>query len=283
MTLANELFLIVGGIITGILAGLLGSGGGFLCVPLLLTLNYTPIQAIGTSTLAVSIISISGSIQNSRMGYFSLIPVLAMGLPTLLTTQVGVHIISSIKPYLLLTLFGATLLLLIYLTDLRKKIVASKKDSVPQAFNLALSEPGSVPSSYASAHAPARKTNLTLSRLMTGSLAGLYAGFSGGGAGVVLVPLQILILGESLKAAIQNSVGVNIIISTSSWLGHASLGNVLFTEGILLGIGGSLGAIVGTRTLPKLSDKTISLAFRSLVIYLSLYMFWKAWRSYQGL
>lgn len=67
----NWLILATGGLFSGILAGLLGIGGGTVLVPLLVTLGYAPIQAVATSSLAILVTSISGSIQNWRMGYFN--------------------------------------------------------------------------------------------------------------------------------------------------------------------------------------------------------------------
>lgn len=266
MTPINELALIIGGVVSGTLAGLLGAGGGFLCFPLLLALNYPPILALGTSTLAVSVIAISGSIQNSRMGYFNPKRVIYIGIPALITTPISAYAVSQVKPYLLLITFGVLLLLLIYLVQLRKRLIVSTTGSI----------------AYTQKKLPYWQS-FTTKRVITGSLAGLFAGMVGGGSGSLLVPLQMLLLNESIKVAIQTSVGVNIITSTSAWVSHASRGNVLFTEGLLLGIGGVLGAQIGTRFLPKLPEKVVSQAFNGLIILLSIYIFWKAWRSYQGL
>jgi uncharacterized membrane protein YfcA len=125
--LINELALLVGGLIAGILAGLLGSGGGFLTVPLMLAFNYSPIQTIGTTGLAVSITAISGSIQNSYMGYFSLKRVLSIGIPALVATQVSVHIANKIEPYVLLAVCGVLMLLMIYLVELRRQLIERAK------------------------------------------------------------------------------------------------------------------------------------------------------------
>ncbi len=71
MIIGSLLILASGGFLSGILAGLLGIGGGFVTVSLLISLGYTPIQAIATSTLVIVITSISGTFQNWRMGYFN--------------------------------------------------------------------------------------------------------------------------------------------------------------------------------------------------------------------
>jgi hypothetical protein len=97
-----------------------------------------------------------------------------------------------------------------------------------------------------------------------------------------MVPLQILLLGETIKTAIQTSLGVIVITAISACAGHALRGNVLWVEGLLLGAGGFLGAQISTRFLPKLPDHVVSLAFRSLLAILSIYVFYQAWQNYNS-
>ncbi|WAL59264.1 sulfite exporter TauE/SafE family protein [Thermocoleostomius sinensis] len=274
MNLPHELILAVGGLLSGILAGLLGAGGGVLCVPLLIALDYTPIQALGTSCLAVAIISISGSIQNSRMGYFSVQRVVLIGMPALITTQISAYAVSQVAPHVLLILFGSIMLLLTYLVKLRKQLIQRTKQYAKDSLIYA--------KKYAEQTVPGWVRSNVVKRIATGTVAGFFAGMVGGGSGTLLVPLQMLILEESIKLAIQTSVGVNIITSLSASASHASRGNVLLLPGLLLGIGGFLGAQMGTRFLPKLPDKTVSFAFNTLVVALSIYLFWKAWNLYYG-
>jgi hypothetical protein len=259
MIAANWLTLAIGGLISGIMAGLLGIGGGVILVPLLVTLGYAPVQAVATSSLAILITSVSGSVQNWRMGYLGFKRVVYLGLPALVTAQIGVYLASRIAPYLLLTLFGILLLVNIYLVELRKQLTDKRGDPQGQKFNP------------------------VLSRLATGGAAGILAGLFGVGGGVIMVPLQMLLLGEQIKVAIQTSLGVIMMTAVSACIGHGAEGNILFVEGILLGIGGLLGAQFSTRTLPKLSDEVVSLVFRIFLGILSIYMFWKAWSIYQSL
>lgn len=57
--------LIIGGGIVGVLSGLLGVGGGFLIIPLLLTLSsITMAQAVSTSLVIITVISSSGFISH---------------------------------------------------------------------------------------------------------------------------------------------------------------------------------------------------------------------------
>lgn len=255
---ANWFILAIGGLFSGILAGLLGIGGGTVLVPLLVASGYAPVQAVATSSLAILLTSLSGTLQNWRMGYFNGKQVVYLGFPALATAQIGVYFASRIPPYCLLTAFGLLLLLNIYLVDLRKRLVAE----------------GS-PASHS-------EINPTIARLGTGGAAGILAGLFGVGGGVIMVPLQILLLGENIKTAIQTSLGVIVITAISACIGHTLAGNVLPLEGLLLGIGGLLGAQVSTRFLPKLPDAIVSLIFRGFLGMLSLYIFWQAWQSYSS-
>lgn len=249
------LILSVAGLFSGVLAGFLGIGGGTVLVPFLVAMGYQPIQAVATSSLAILITSLSGSIQNWRMGKFDVKRVFAIGLPALLTAQFGVFLSAIIPDYILLTSFGLLLILNIYLVDLRQRIISNKLRKKQLKFN----------SFFA--------------RICTGSAAGILAGLFGVGGGVIMVPLQMLLLGEPIKIAIQTSLGVVVITAISACIGHALNGNVLFIEGMILGVGGLIGAQISTRMLPKLPDKFISLAFRTLLGILAIYVFWKAWQS----
>ena len=261
MVAINFLSLLVlggGGLVSGILAGLLGIGGGVILVPLLVTLGYTPVQAVATSSLTILVTSISGSVQNWRMGYFDFKRVIYLGLPALVTAQIGVYLASRVAPYLLLFLFGVLLLINVYLVELRKRL--SVKSEATKALQF----------------------NPVLSRLGTGGAAGILAGLFGVGGGVIMVPLQMLLLGEPIKVAIQTSLGVIVLTAVSASMGHTLAGNVLFIQGILLGIGGLLGAQISTRTLPKLPDRTVSLIFRIFLGILAGYIFSQAWTNYQS-
>ncbi|MCL1463246.1 sulfite exporter TauE/SafE family protein [Argonema galeatum] len=274
------LILAVAGLFAGILAGFLGIGGGTVLVPFLVALNYTPVQAVGTSSLSILITAISGSIQNWRMGFLSFQKVLAIGFPAVVTAQIGTYIATNIRPYFLLVAFGLLLLLNIYLVNLRQHLTAKEIAS-----STAEEEVSNSPSEIPNPHSQAEVWELTkiqnsVARIATGGAAGILAGLFGVGGGVIMVPLQILLLGETIKTAIQTSLGVIIITAISACAGHALRGNVLLSEGLMLGFGGFLGAQISTRFLPKLSDEIVSLAFRTLLGVLSIYVFWQAWQSY---
>ncbi|WP_416676683.1 sulfite exporter TauE/SafE family protein [Egbenema bharatensis] len=254
---ANGILLALGGIFSGVLAGFLGIGGGVVLVPIMVALGFIPVQAVATSSLAILVTSIAGSIQNWRMGFFDTRRVLLLGFPAVITAQIGAYLAGLFVPYLLLAAFGVLLLLNIYLVEMRKRIIARGGDSTKLFSPLA-------------------------ARLITGGLAGFLAGLFGVGGGVIMVPLQILLLGEPIKTAIQTSLGVIVITAISSCLGHMIAGNVLFVPGLILGFGGLIGVQFSTRFLPKLPDSAVSFAFRAMLAMLSVYIFVQAWQNYIG-
>ncbi len=256
--LGEILILIVSGLGSGLLAGILGIGGGTVLVPLLLTLNYTSLQAIATSSLAIVITSSSGSIQNWRMGYLNFQRVILLGIPAIITAQLGVIVANRIPEFVLLTAFACLLVFNIFLSNLRRQLVTTSH----QSSEARLSEKSAC--------------------LLTGGMGGFLAGLFGIGGGVIMVPLQMLLLQEKIKVAIQTSLGVIVITSISSCFGHALNNNVVWLVGIILGFGGLIGVQISTRFLPKLPEKVVRFCFYGMLAMLSVYTFWKAWNVYSA-
>lgn len=256
VAVAQIFALIASGLVAGVLAGLLGIGGGTVMVPILLALGYDPLQSVATSSLAIIVTSLSGSWQNWRMGYLDFRRVLWLGLPAIATAQLGVVAANYLPPRLLLIAFAGLLALNVYLVTLRKKLArqGSAEDAPPQEMNPAVA------------------------RVVTGAIAGLMAGLLGVGGGVIMVPLQMALLKEPIKLAIQTSLGVVVLTAIASTLGHATQGNVVWVAGLLLGGGGLVSAQLSSRTLPKLPDQWVSLLFRSLLMVLIVYTLWQAWQ-----
>ena len=248
----NWLILVGFGLFSGSLAGLLGIGGGTVLVPMIVALGYVPAKAVATSSLVIFVTALSGSIQNYLMGKIGWQKVLLLGLPSLLTAQIGAFFVNKIPPNILLFSFGVLLIVNIFLALLRKRLIKRK---------VGVKNPSKNP---------------LLVRIFTGSAAGLLAGLFGVGGGIIMVPLQMLLLAENIKTAIQTSLGVIVLTSLSACIGHAYQGNVLWIQGLVLGFGGLLGAQISTRFLPKLPDRVVGWCFNLLLITLAIYTFWKA-------
>ncbi len=248
------LFLLLGGLVAGLLSGILGIGGGSILVPLMVYLGFAPINAIATSSWAILLTSLSGSIQNWRMGYLNWAQISSLGLPAIITAQLGVTLARYIPPHGLLFGFAALMLTNIYLVSLKQQVVESSLIDAPTATSFT-------------------KWHKIRSNTLTGSIAGLVGGLVGVGGGAIIVPLQMILLKKKIKVAIQTSLGVVVLTAISATVGHHLNGYVLFSEGSILGIGGLVGAQIGTRYLPKLPDSLVNTLFRITLLLISLYSF----------
>lgn len=260
MASSQFIALVLSGLFAGVLAGLLGIGGGTVMVPILLALGYQPIQAVATSSLAIIVTALSGSLQNWRMGRLDFKRVLGLGIPAVITVQLGVLLANNLPQRLLLIAFAGLLMLNIFLVSLKKQL-AHREETKQQ-----LSE----------------RLNPTLARIITGAIAGFMAGLLGVGGGVIMVPLQMALLGESIKRAIQTSLGVVVLTAIASTIGHAFGGNVVWSAGLILGVGGLISAQLSSRTLPKLPDQVVSWLFRGLLVVLIIYTLWQAFTYQPG-
>jgi uncharacterized membrane protein YfcA len=95
----NGAGLAVAGLVTGILSGVLGVGGGIIIVPVLIMLfGMSDLVAKGTSLVMIVPTSISGTIANLRRKNTDLVVAAFIGIPACLTTPFGAWIARSVTP-----------------------------------------------------------------------------------------------------------------------------------------------------------------------------------------
>ncbi len=250
------------GIVVGIISALLGIGGGLLYVPALATVGASPIQSVATSLVAITLGAISGTIQNWQIKSLKLETVSLLTLPAMLTTEIGVSIASALPSKWLLLSFSALQITAIWLINLKNKLQKDEKKT--DLIELSQSSVNS--------------TIPTLKTQGIGLVAGVLSGLFGVGGGIIMVPLQVLLLKMPIKQSVQTSYGAIVLISLWAVSRYviADSTNVLIVPGLMLGVGSLLGANYGARLLPKLSDNLVRYLFTCLLIILAGYMSLKA-------
>lgn len=256
MPLIDISLLALGGLAAGVLAGLLGIGGGVLMVPLLLVFGLDVDQAAATSLLAILVTATTGSFQNWRMGYLQPKQILLLAGPAIVLVLVGTEVGGLLVEHWRRAAFGSLLLANIYLVSLKKQIATTTT-------------------------APANQLSPTAARLITGGTSGFMAGLFGVGGGVIMVPLQVLLMNSGLKNAVRNSLGVIVLTSLVACVYNGIRGDIIYGAGLSLGLGGLVGVQISTRFLPKLPDQSVGLLFRLLLCFLATYVFWQAWQAWQ--
>ena len=107
-----------------------------------------------------------------------------------------------------------------------------------------------------------------------GIVVGIGAAFTGLGGGFLIVPL-LLYLGFSAQKAVGTSFLAILVISVSALVAHNKLANVDYKYGLLLGLGGIIGAQVGARLVENVSTENFKKIFAVVLIGLAAYLFLK--------
>ena len=94
---ANMFYMIAGGIIVGIGASFTGLGGGFLIVPFMLFLGYSAQKSIGTSFLAILVISISALIAHNKLDNVDYKLGIFLGIGGIIGAQIGARLVEHIS------------------------------------------------------------------------------------------------------------------------------------------------------------------------------------------
>ena len=99
------------GLLTGLLAGFFGVGGGFVLIPILLAVyGMSAKEAFGTSLLVVACLSVPGTIAHSLNHHVQFLLVLVMVLGAVPGSMVGSKLALRLKDSVLKRAFGAIML-----------------------------------------------------------------------------------------------------------------------------------------------------------------------------
>jgi uncharacterized membrane protein YfcA len=109
---------------------------------------------------------------------------------------------------------------------------------------------------------------------LCGVVVGIGAAFSGLGGGFLVVPL-LLFLGYSAQKSVGTSFLAIFVISISALVAHSRLANVDYKAGILLGLGGIIGAQIGAHLVENISTASFRKIFSFILLGLAGYLFFR--------
>lgn len=244
------------GSLGGLLAGLLGIGGGVIYV--LIFAHYLPLAGVPDTLIVPSIVAnsmfailfagLSGTYKQWRNNNFFPKPVIAIGLAASVFSIFFTLIINSGTWY---TKERFTFLFIALLILITWRLLSSSKDE--------LNTPGE---------------NLgTLKSVSIGALSGTIAAFSGIGGGVIIVPLLTHMGRIYIKKATSISLGVISVMALLTsvynffFQHHAevhlqsSLGLIVFSISLPVAIGSLLFSPVGVILARKVEPKIIKIVF----------------------
>lgn len=268
MDIHSFLSLLPLGILGGILSSLLGVGGGLLMVPCLTAFDFGILPATTTSLVGIIFSSVWGSIRNWQAGQLDVKRSLGLAIGGIPAAQFGVWLGEQLTPSTLAFAFAGFQMLAMYLMSFHTQLPThdSASDSKNPRDDLDKSTDIEVEHLW-----------IDRSSILIGVVAGILAGLFGVGGGVVMVPLQMVLLSTPIKEAVCTSLGAIIMIGISGLLRHAWLGHVLWLPGFCLGCGGVIGAQIGAWILPHLSPTVLSVMFRCLLTVMAIWMVYEGW------
>ena len=105
-----------------------------------------------------------------------------------------------------------------------------------------------------------------------GIIVGVLSSISGLGGGFMIVPLLIF-LGREAKLAVGTSFVFILVVAISSIIAHYRLGNVDIKTGLMLGLGGVIGAQIGPQILQHVSEQNFKRVFSVLLVITAVWIF----------
>ena len=262
----EALLLIIIGSGVGILGTLIGVGGGFIVVPILLIFyGFTPQHAIGTSMVVVFLNALSGTFSymvQKRIDYEIGIKFSVAAVPGVL---IGAEVSQAFNLATFSTLFAALLSLIAYRLFSGKEVVLMRINGrfLPQErrFQDCLGQ--------THAYAPDFPIGLSVSFFV-----GVISGLFGIGGGIIHVPLLYSTLGVPVHIATATSHFILAITSFFGVIMFLGLQSIDIDYAVLLGIGSVMGAYIGARLSlhahPNLIKKVISFCLLLFAIKLGM-------------
>ena len=107
---------------------------------------------------------------------------------------------------------------------------------------------------------------------VVGLMVAILSSITSLGGGIMVVPFLIY-LGRDAKLAVGTSFVFVLLVAISSLIAHYRLGNVDIKTGVVLAVGGILGAQIGPQFLQHVSDQNFKKIFSVLMIITAVWMF----------
>ena len=244
-----------GGVLIGFLLSLLGAGGSILLLPLLVSGAALPTrEAIPLSLLVVMLLAVANLGPYVCRGQFAPKPALILGLPALAGSWVGGSWVKAglIPEPVQLAVFALAALVASWLLTRRSLVAVADGGRRAQPVALAVQ----------------------------GVLVGLLTGIAGVGGGFAIVPALVLLAGLPMALASGTSlllIAVNALVALAA-LGHWPAASLPLMAPLL--VGGAVGAVVGQRLAPHLSDLRLRKGFSLLLLGTAALTGAEAWRRH---
>ena len=277
--MANDVVLVAVGCLTGVLAGMLGAGGGFATVALLLAAGANPHVAVGTALVYLMVMGGWGTLMHLHLRSVDRQLAIVIGASAAGFALVGAQIAEALQGrdlMLALALFTACVSGVSLAwpqtrrpVDLPDKVL--DEESVPAG-------PSDVPVTtlrerLRPAVAPATEPGPPLTAAVVGgSIIGLLKGLFGLGGAFLIVPVMSRVGKLPRDVAVGSSLFAILVASLVAAIRHTTLGNVDGSDLLALVPGGLFGSFVGARAARSMSPAAVRRVLLAVMLASTVYL-----------
>ncbi len=231
------------GLVSGVLSGLFGVGGGIVMTPgIQVLLGAAPIVALATPLPAILPTAITGALTYRKAGEIDERAAMWMAVPGVAAAVVGAALTKFIDTHLLL---------------------------VSTAALLAYQAVGILRTRRAGSRRPAREAT-TAAYVGVGLAAGFISGLLGIGGGLIMVPLLAGWLGMPLKRSLGTSLLAIVVLVIPGTIVHGWLGHIDWWIFLGVTVGAVPGALVGARLALGTQERVLRLAVGSFLLFVAV-------------
>jgi uncharacterized membrane protein YfcA len=279
--MANDVVLVAVGCLTGVLAGMLGAGGGFATVALLLAADVNPHVAVGTALVYLMVMGGWGTFMHVHLRSVDRRLALAIGAAAAISALAGAQIAEALESrdlVLALALFTAA----VSGVSLAWPPTRRPIDLPDELDDEVVEEPTVAPSPGQAARplreavppavVPAEASQPLGGAVIAGSIMGLLKGLFGVGGAFLIVPVMSRFGRVRRDVAVGSSLFAILVASLVAAVRHTTLGNVDGSDLLALVPGGLFGAFVGARAAKSMSPASVRRVFLAVMLASTVYL-----------
>jgi len=270
--MSTDLWLLPLGVLVGALGTLIGAGGGFLLVPILLLLDPNdPPETITSMSLAVVFLNaLSGSVAYARMKRIDYVSGLTFAACTIPGAVLGAFATRYLPRRAFDVIFGVVLIVagIALLVAHEKRPRETRSDAIGRARRVVVEADGTRHEySY---------------RLAVGILLSVFVGFAssllGIGGGIIHVPALVYLLNFPVHVATATSHFILVFTALAGTTVHWTTGTLAhgLRRTAWLGAGAVLGAQIGARWSERVQGKWIIRGLAVGLVFVGVRILWLA-------
>ncbi len=239
------------GVVGGLVGGGLGVGGGIVLVPLLIAFGFERHRAHATSLAAIILIALAGAASFGLSGESDLRLGIVIGLGGVVGSIAGASAMHRMSARALSVVFGVVLLIAAI-----RMITGANPLPGSNGFD--------------------DFTRILIS-LGIGLIAGFFAGVAGVGGGAIIVPAAVFFLDLPQHQAQGTSLTAIVLTAVAATAVNRRNDRVRPMDGFIVGAGGVVGSIVGSRIALVIEGRTLSLIFGFMILFIGLRTLYRAY------